>query len=94
MGEGAQGQFADWLDKCAVEPHKSCDYYILMTETQCVVHTPFQKAHVHFYDFIESFPGLPEGESFDSHSKRLQTEVKYQFMTLKEDQAIRCKPFA
>jgi hypothetical protein len=43
-----------------------------MTEGYAITHTPFQKAHVHFYDYIASFPGLPEGEPFDAHTKRLQ----------------------
>jgi hypothetical protein len=32
-------------------------------EQQVKIQTPFKKAHTHFYDYIESFPGLPEGDS-------------------------------
>lgn len=56
-----------------------------------IYHTPFQKAHVHFFDYIESFPGLPEGEPFNVHTKRLQKEIKFQYLTMKEEDALRCK---
>lgn len=29
-------------------------------DAKVVASTPYQKSHSHFYDYIESFPGLPE----------------------------------
>ena len=30
-----------------------------------VVRTPVQHGHTHFYDYIESFPGMPVGPSLE-----------------------------
>ncbi len=45
-------------------------------ENVAVVRTPFQKGHVHFYDYIESFPGLPVGETFEERKDRIRSEIK------------------
>jgi hypothetical protein len=60
-------------------------------ETQVSIQTPIKKAHTHFYDYIESFPGLPEGESLEAQGRRIEANLKRQFIEGKEKDAVECK---
>jgi hypothetical protein len=59
-------------------------------ENKVVVQTPFQKAHVHFYDYIESFPGLPEPETHEDRHNRILGSIKSQFINGNEEKAKEC----
>lgn len=59
-------------------------------EYKSIVFTPFRKGHTHFYDYIESFPGLPDAEPFDQQGLRIRNEIKRQMITGKEEDAKLC----
>jgi hypothetical protein len=42
---------------------------------------PRTKGHAHFFDTIESFPGLNPGPSFEARNNYIKDTVKYQIMT-------------
>lgn len=50
---------------------------------------PYHKGHAHFYDTIESFPGLHAGPSFEDKEKYIRDTIRYQLLTTTPEQAKR-----
>jgi hypothetical protein len=61
-----------------------------MTAEKLYFRVPFEKGHAHFYDTIESFPGLQAGPSFEDRDKYLRDTIRYQLLTTTPEQARRC----
>jgi len=61
-----------------------------MTSEKLYFRVPFEKGHAHFYDTIESFPGLQAGPSFEDRDKYLRDTIRYQLLTTTPQQARRC----
>jgi len=60
-----------------------------MSTEKLYFRVPFHKGHDHFYESIESFPGLQAGPSFEDREKYIRDTVKYQLLTTTPDQASR-----
>ncbi len=41
---------------------------------------PHHHAHTHFYDYIEEFHGLPVGDSFKDHNKKITDKLRHQYL--------------
>jgi len=62
-----------------------------MSSEKLYFRVPYHKGHAHFYDTIESFPGLHAGPSFEDKEKYIRDTIKYQLLTTTPDQAKRSK---
>ena len=45
-----------------------------------LVGVPHEHAHVHFYDYIESFPNLKIEESFEVQQNKIMDKLRHQFL--------------
>jgi hypothetical protein len=60
-----------------------------MSSEKLYFRVPHDKGHAHFYDTIESFPGLHAGPSFEDKEKYIRDTIRYQLLTTTPQQAQR-----
>jgi hypothetical protein len=60
-----------------------------MSSEKLYIRVPHDKGHAHFYDTIESFPGLHAGPSFEDKEKYIRDTIRYQLLTTTPSQAQR-----
>jgi hypothetical protein len=60
-----------------------------MSSEKLYFRVPFDKGHAHFYDTIESFPGLHAGPSFEDREKYIRDTLRHQLLTTSPEQARR-----
>lgn len=63
-----------------------------MSSEKILIQVPHDKGHAHFYDTIESFPGLQAGPSFEDREKYLRDTIRYQLLSTTPQQASRRTP--
>jgi hypothetical protein len=62
-----------------------------MSSEKLYFRVPYEKGHAHFFDTIESFPGLTAGPSFEDREKYIRESIRYQLLTTTPEQAKRSK---
>ena len=62
---------------------------LIMSSEKLYFRVPFDKGHAHFYDTIESFPGLHAGPSFEDREKYIRDTVRHQLLSTSPEQAKR-----
>ena len=60
-----------------------------MSSEKLYFRVPNDLGHAHFYDTIESFPGLHAGPSFEDRDKYIRDTIRYQLLTTSPEQAKR-----
>lgn len=60
-----------------------------MSAEKLYFRVPGELGHAHFYDTIESFPGLQAGPSFEDRDKYIRDTIRYQLMSTTPEQAQR-----
>ena len=60
-----------------------------MSSEKLYFRVPSDAGHAHFYDSIESFPGLHAGPSFEDRDKYIRDTIKYQLVSTTPQQASR-----
>ena len=60
-----------------------------MSSEKLYFRVPNDLGHAHFYDTIDSFPGLHAGPSFEDRDKYIRDTIRYQLLTTSPEQAKR-----
>lgn len=60
-----------------------------MSSEKLYFRVPHDKGHAHFYDTIESFPGLSSGPTFEQREKYIRDTIRHQLMSTTPEQASR-----
>lgn len=60
-----------------------------MSSEKLLFKVPHDFGHTHFYDTIESFPGLQAGPTFEDREKYIRETIRHQLLTTTPDQAKR-----
>lgn len=60
-----------------------------MSSEKLYFRVPHDMGHAHFYDTIESFPGLHAGPSFEDREKYVRDTIRHQLLTTSPEQAQR-----
>ena len=60
-----------------------------MSSEKLYFRVPNDLGHTHFYDTIESFPGLHAGPSFEDRDKYIRDTIRHQLLSTSPDQAKR-----
>ena len=62
---------------------------LIMSSEKVYFRVPYDLGHAHFYDTIESFPGLHAGPSFEDRDKYIRDTIRHQLLTTSAEQARR-----
>lgn len=60
-----------------------------MSSEKLYFRVPNDLGHAHFYDTIDSFPGLHAGPSFEDRDKYIRDTIRYQLTNTSAEQAKR-----